>query len=81
MVKEALADFCGVFGQAVSKEKSLMYVSKGVTPREARTLSNIAGFTLAEDLGKYLGVPILHNRVLKNTYKQVVDKVLSRLNT
>ncbi|OMO56897.1 reverse transcriptase [Corchorus capsularis] len=37
-------------------------------------------FCSASDLGKYLDVPLIHGRVVKGTYRELVDKVSSRLN-
>ena len=34
---------------------------------------------MTDNLGNYLGVPLLHNRVNKHTYKGVLDKVQQRL--
>ncbi|OMP13818.1 putative ribonuclease H protein [Corchorus olitorius] len=33
------------------------------------------------DLGKYLGVPLIHERVTKATFKEIVEKVQGRLSS
>ncbi|KAM1268507.1 hypothetical protein ACFX13_000857 [Malus domestica] len=40
----------------------------------ALELSRICGFPLTNDLGKYLGVPLIHSRITKNTNKGLVEK-------
>lgn len=51
---------CDSLGQKVSVEKSRMLVSKNVHHSRATELSNLSGFHLTSDLGKYLGVLLLH---------------------
>lgn len=62
-----------------SKNKSMIYFSKDVNKQEARMLSVVVSFSIEEELGNYLGVPLLHNRVNKATYEALVDRVLKRL--
>lgn len=45
----------------------------------ANQLSNICGSPLTDDLGTYLGVPLLHSRVTRDTYKGIIKKVQLRL--
>ena len=73
-----MGEFCASYGQAISKEKSVTYVCKGFSLREARSLSNVVGFKLETELGHYLGVPLFHKKVLKDTYQRVVDRVMKR---
>lgn len=58
-----------------------MYFSKNTSEVLARSLSQISGFTTTKDLGKYLGVPVLHRRVTKQTYKNILDKLHQKLAT
>lgn len=41
----------------------------------------MAGFEMTDDLGKYLGVPILHKRVNQQSFRFIHDKVDQRLST
>lgn len=50
-------------GQKVSKENSRVFFSKNVGWHTMQNLSSAIGIQWTEDLGKYLGVPILHKRV------------------
>lgn len=48
---------------------------------EARLLSARFGISLVEDLGGNLEVPIFHNRVSKETYRDVEKHVVQKLST
>jgi hypothetical protein len=73
--------FCSSSVQKVSKEKSRVFFSKNVGWHKKLELSNLLGIQATDDLGKYLGVPILHKRVTKDTYQFILDKVNQRLST
>ena len=45
-----------------------------VSHHVARHLSHLSGFVLTSDLGKYLGVPLLHGRKKISHYKYLLDK-------
>lgn len=34
---------------------------------------------LTKDLGKYLGAPMIHGRVIKQTYKDLISRMQARL--
>ena len=43
-------------------------------------LSNALGVRLTSELGKYLGVPLFHDRVSKQHFLYIIDRMSSRLN-
>ncbi|KAK9177868.1 hypothetical protein WN943_027058 [Citrus x changshan-huyou] len=43
--------------------------------KKARKISDSLGFATTDNLGKYLGIPLLHNRVTKAIYQETVDNV------
>ncbi|CAA0806859.1 Uncharacterized mitochondrial protein AtMg01250 [Striga hermonthica] len=47
--------------------------------QEGRTLLDLMGFTMVEDLGTYLGVPIIHGRTKNNTYERIIERAEKRL--
>ncbi|XP_050386378.1 uncharacterized protein LOC126802738 [Argentina anserina] len=47
----------------------------------AYTISKTCGSPITEDLGKYLGMPLIHSRTNKFTYIGIVDKVQNRLSS
>lgn len=44
-------------------------------------LRNRSGFQLTSDLGKYLGVPLLHRRTNKETFNHLLERTQQRLST
>ena len=45
----------------------------------AEAISRRSGFQVTTDLGRYLGVPLLHHRVTKQTYSYLVENMQKRL--
>lgn len=61
--------------------KSKLFLSP-FTPRQTMNfLSSSCGIPLTDDLGVYLGLPIVHKRASRELYARIVDKVRSRLNS
>ncbi|VVA23746.1 PREDICTED: ribonuclease H At1g65750, partial [Prunus dulcis] len=81
VMKQCLDDFCSLSGQKVSFEKSMVCVSPNTCPVLAQNIASISGSPLSNNLGKYLGVPIIHTRVTKDTYQEIIDKVKKRLSS
>lgn len=73
--KTCLDNFCALSGQTVSFEKSLVFCSPNTSKSTASLISNVCGSPLTCDLGKYLGMPLIHDRVNKCTYAGLFDKV------
>lgn len=59
--------------------KSVIFCSPNTCKEVAKEISAICGSPLIENLGKYLGMPLLHSRVTKVTYNGLLEKVQSRL--
>ncbi|CAL9019238.1 unnamed protein product [Prunus brigantina] len=78
-MKQCMDDFCRASGQVVNFEKSAIYCSPNISKELASDISHICGSPLTNNLGKYLGMPLLHSRVTKTTYNNLVDKVHARL--
>lgn len=76
---QVLNEFCDISGQTVNLSKSKLYVSPNIDRNKARRLSIFCGIALTNDLGKYLGVPLLHKRSSKKHYKYLIEKVQGRL--
>ncbi|XVE99040.1 hypothetical protein REPUB_Repub03eG0162200 [Reevesia pubescens] len=79
VILSCIDDFSQVSGLTISPPKSRFFVSPNTDRSIARSLSTMSNFPLTSDLGKYLGVPIIHKRVSKDTYAPLVDKVMQRL--
>ena len=74
-MKECLDVFCNLSGQQVSFNRSRIFCSNNIKERDAKSIANICGSPLTKNLGKYLGVPLIHSRVNAHTYVDVVEKV------
>ncbi|KAH9673795.1 reverse transcriptase domain-containing protein [Citrus sinensis] len=79
MINNVLNIFCSCSGELISKQKTRVYFSKNVTAEKARKIIDSLGFAATDNLGKYLGMPLLHNRVTKATYQEIVDNVDKKL--
>ncbi|CAN1172289.1 Putative ribonuclease H protein At1g65750 [Linum perenne] len=75
VISDILDRFYDASDQSVSKEKSRIYTPS----RVATEVSEVLGIAASSDLGRYLGVPILHGRVTKYTYDYLLDRLDSRL--
>ena len=80
MVRDCLAHFCACSGLKVNAAKTRVFFSKNVIHNRRLELSTSLGFSLTPDLGKYLGVPLHHKRIGKDSFQGVIDKVKKRLN-
>ncbi|CAL9024686.1 unnamed protein product, partial [Prunus brigantina] len=81
VMKKCLDDFCSLSGQKVSFGKSVICVSPNTSSDLAQAIATICGSPLTSCLGKYLGVPLIHTRVTKATYQEIIDKVQRRLSS
>lgn len=45
----------------------------------AEHLASKVGIPLLKDLGRYLGVPSIHNRVTDLTFEKILDRIKARL--
>ncbi|CAN1320050.1 Putative ribonuclease H protein At1g65750 [Linum perenne] len=79
VISDILNRFCGASGQSVSKTKSRIYFSRHPPSWKVREVVIILGIVATSDMGRYLGVPILHGKVTKNTYDFLLDRLDSRL--
>lgn len=55
--------------------KTHMFCSKNVHHNVAVEISRVSGFNLVADLGKYLGIPLHHNRVNSRTFQFLEEKL------
>lgn len=73
-IREVMESFCKVSGHRINLAKSKMFCSRNVHFHRATELSEQLGVGLAGDLGKYLGVPLIHSKVTVNTFSPLVQK-------
>ncbi|XP_072054964.1 uncharacterized protein [Arachis hypogaea] len=63
----------------VNLAKSKAQCSKNITQRRKEVLSRVSQIHLTQNIGRYLGVNIGHDRAAKKTVEEVIDKVQRRL--
>ena len=73
-----LDGFCLTSGHRISKDKTTMFFSRNTDDHAAQQIGQSFGFKVVADLGKYLGVPIIHGRTTRRTYSYLVDKCHKR---
>lgn len=59
---------------SVNPAKSLLFFSPNVPRQLDNQLSNVSGIPLTNNLGTYLGVPIVHGRMSRNLYSPTVEE-------
>ncbi|WCJ44055.1 RNA binding RNA-directed DNA polymerase [Euphorbia peplus] len=79
IIKQCLHDFCVASGHKVSDSKSHIFFSENTLPDTRKDILNVIPFSPTTNLGKYLGVPLLHSRITKNTYQYIVDGIRNKL--
>ncbi|GMJ10780.1 hypothetical protein like AT3G24255 [Hibiscus trionum] len=79
VIHEVLSEFCACSGHRVSVAKTQIFFSKNCDPNVCIDLGQRLGFEVVGDLEKYLGVPLLHERVTKATYAYLLDRMEKRL--
>ena len=81
IIKNCLDTFELSFGQKISLEKTKKIFSHNVHHFRAFKIAGQFGFSLTGDLGKYLNVPLQHNRASSRTFKHVTDRFLQHLSS
>ncbi|KAK3228045.1 hypothetical protein Dsin_007907 [Dipteronia sinensis] len=78
-IRECLDSFCDLSGQYVSFPKSRIYCSNNIKDSDARSIASVCSSPLIKDLGKYIGVSLIHCRTTNHTYRDLVEKTQKRL--
>ncbi|CAN1746300.1 Putative ribonuclease H protein At1g65750 [Linum perenne] len=79
IIIDTLEHFFGASGQSINKGKSKVFFSKNTPRILSREITNCLGIEATQDLGRYLGAPILHGRVTKQSYAFLLDRLDKRL--
>ncbi|XP_038992548.1 uncharacterized protein LOC120116044 [Hibiscus syriacus] len=74
-----LDQFSRFFGHMVNSNKTRVFFTGNKNDELINQLCIPLGFQVSKDLGKYLGMPLFHNRVTKNTFQFIIDKVRQKL--
>ena len=60
IISKVLDNFCLSSGHRISKEKTTVFFSRNTDNHVAQQIGDGFGFKITTDMGKYLGVPIIH---------------------
>lgn len=75
LMRKCMDSFYGISRKKLNYSEFYVYISKNVGSNVANSLAKICGFPLTSDLGNYLGLPLIHERVNQHTYQYLVGKV------
>lgn len=76
-----LTDFCLASGQKVSYAKSQFYASNNTRQEVVEVLPDRLKMHHTVDLGRYLGMPVIHNRVTTHTFDFLISDLREKLNS
>ena len=79
VINDCLNRFCEASGQKISTQKSRVYFSPNTNEAVRAEVCGLLGITSTTDLGRYLGVPVIHGRVTTSTFQDVITRVDKRL--
>lgn len=74
VIHEVLYSFCDISDENVNNKKTQFFFSYNVKSADVNRIGPTLGFSITKDLGKYLGMPILHSRVNKATYQGILER-------
>ncbi|KAG8388442.1 hypothetical protein BUALT_Bualt02G0126300 [Buddleja alternifolia] len=80
-IGKILEVFCANSGLMVNDSKSRVFFSRNTNQGVKRHIVNHLKFGCTTDLGKYLGVHLVHSRASVSLYRGLIDKVQSRLSS
>ncbi|KAA3488895.1 reverse transcriptase like protein [Gossypium australe] len=79
LLDSILNQFCETSSHRISVRKSNIFFSKITSGNVRNQITKLFGFQEVQNLGKYLGVPFIHERVTKNMLNFIVVKVRQKL--
>ncbi|CAN1302532.1 Putative ribonuclease H protein At1g65750 [Linum perenne] len=79
VIVDILDKFCEASGQSINKAKSRVFFSSRMDRGLSREVTDILGIGATQNLGRYLGVPLLHGRVTRSTYEFILDRMDKKL--
>ncbi|KAK5770908.1 hypothetical protein PVK06_047065 [Gossypium arboreum] len=79
LLKDILERFWTYSGHRINVRKTNIFFSIGVDEIMSNQISRFMGFQKFQNLGIYLGIPLLHSRITKGTLEFVVEKVRAKL--
>lgn len=68
VINDILTKFCDCSSQKINRSKTQVIFSNNMIIKVRKEISKLLGVDMTDDLGKYLGVPLLHSKVTKKTF-------------
>ena len=78
-VRDILKGFSDMSGQKVNEDKSRLTFSPNTLEAEGLLMQETLGIAKSDDLGMYLGLPLMHTRPKRREVQFIVEKVRSKL--
>ncbi|KAG8373235.1 hypothetical protein BUALT_Bualt11G0002600 [Buddleja alternifolia] len=78
-IDKLMGEFCACFSLKVNKNKSRIFFSRSTRHGLSRSIAKILDFSCTMDLGKYLGVPLVHNGASPSLYQELINKAQFQL--
>lgn len=79
LITGCLEEFCLMSSQKVSVNKTKILFSKNIENGLAKNICDRSGFSKCNNLGRYLGILLLQNRISFSTYSYLLEKIQDRL--
>ncbi|KAL1569138.1 hypothetical protein AAHA92_00650 [Salvia divinorum] len=79
-IRELLDQYSQYSGHRVSINKTQLFFSPNTDAETAMKIESILHFKVVDNLGMYLGIPIIHGRATYANFRYIIDKVRRRLN-
>lgn len=76
-----MGEFSKSSGFCINLHKSLIFCSSNTMCRVKRRIGEVADIPVTENLGRYLGIPVLHKRVTRDTFRYILDGMKKKLAT
>ncbi|KAE8674092.1 hypothetical protein F3Y22_tig00111769pilonHSYRG00381 [Hibiscus syriacus] len=80
IIERILSQFCHFSGHKVNKHKTHIYLSPNTSVAWRAAIQSCLGFQEVDSMGKYLGIPVLHNRMKVADFDFIFDKFRAKLN-
>ncbi|CAN1135617.1 Putative ribonuclease H protein At1g65750 [Linum perenne] len=78
-INEVLNNFCSLSGQEINRDKSRIFFSKNVKRDRSGEVCEVLGMQPTQNLGRYLGVPLIHGRNSKGLYQYLIERLEQKL--
>lgn len=66
IIMKVLEKFQNMSGQSISFSKSKISVSPKISRVVVRQIQGVCNINITDNMGKYLGVPLIHSRIDRN---------------